>query len=95
MYQFYQIFICLLKFDFFCFVGITMQVYTTFLFIFIPLGLLMICRQLLIVVLSTNSTEFVVTIAAIPVVLSLIAGCGYAVQNEIKWYDFYTASTVQ
>ncbi|KAG1875331.1 hypothetical protein C8R48DRAFT_831186 [Suillus tomentosus] len=25
MYQFYQIFICLLKFDFFCFVGVTMQ----------------------------------------------------------------------
>lgn len=26
MYQYYQIFICLLKFDFFCFVGVTMQV---------------------------------------------------------------------
>lgn len=26
MYQFYQIFICLLKLDFFCFVGVTMQV---------------------------------------------------------------------
>lgn len=65
MYQFYQIFICLLKFDFFCFVGVTMQ--------------------LLIVVLSTNSAEFGVTIAAIPVVLILLAGCTYAVKQEIKW----------
>ncbi|KAF8447977.1 hypothetical protein L210DRAFT_3619381 [Boletus edulis BED1] len=65
MYQFYQIFICLLKFDFFCFVGVTMQ--------------------LLIVVLSANSAEFGLTITAIPVVLTLIAGCGYAVRREIKW----------
>ena len=34
MYQFYQIFICLLKFDFFCFVGVTMQVRILFLFFF-------------------------------------------------------------
>ncbi|KAJ8583225.1 hypothetical protein M405DRAFT_775694 [Rhizopogon salebrosus TDB-379] len=65
MYQFYQIFICLLKFDFFCFVGVTMQ--------------------LLIVVLNTDSAEFGVTIAAIPVVLVLLAGCTYAVKQEIKW----------
>jgi hypothetical protein len=26
MYQYYQVMICLLKFDFFCFVGLTMQV---------------------------------------------------------------------
>ena len=26
MYQFYQIMICLLKFDFFCFIGVTSQV---------------------------------------------------------------------
>lgn len=26
MYQFYQIMICLLKFDFFCFIGVTTQV---------------------------------------------------------------------
>lgn len=26
MYQYYQIMICLLKFDFFCFTGVTMQV---------------------------------------------------------------------
>lgn len=65
MYQFYQIFICLLKFDFFCFVGVTMQ--------------------LLIVVLSKNSAEFGVTIAAIPVVLLLLAGCTRAVKHEVKW----------
>ncbi|KAI6150780.1 hypothetical protein BKA82DRAFT_4119661 [Pisolithus tinctorius] len=65
MYQYYQIFICLLKFDFFCFVGVTMQ--------------------LLIVVLTANSAEFGVTIAAIPVVVILLAGCAYAVQREIKW----------
>jgi hypothetical protein len=33
MHQFYQIFICLLEFAFFCFVGVTMQVYTSFLII--------------------------------------------------------------
>jgi len=65
MYQFYQIFICLLKFDFFCFVGVTMQ--------------------LLIVVLSKDSAEFGVTIAAIPVVLLLLAGCTRAVKHEVKW----------
>ncbi|KAF7440485.1 hypothetical protein PC9H_000830 [Pleurotus ostreatus] len=61
MYQWYQIMICLLKFDFFCFTG------------------------LLIIVLARDSAEFGVTIAAIPVVLFLLAACGYAVQREIKW----------
>ncbi|KII88551.1 hypothetical protein PLICRDRAFT_41726 [Plicaturopsis crispa FD-325 SS-3] len=65
MYQWYQIMICLLKFDFFCFTGVTMQ--------------------LLIVVLNHDSAEFGVTVAAIPVVLFLLAGCGRAVQREIKW----------
>lgn len=65
MYQYYQILICLLKFDFFCFVGVTMQ--------------------LLIVVLAANSAEFGITIAAIPVVVVLLAGCAYAVQREIRW----------
>jgi len=65
MYQWYQIMICLLKFDFFFFVGVTMQ--------------------LLIVVLSSNSAEFAVTIAAIPIVLALLAFCGVAVKREIKW----------
>ncbi|KAJ7219255.1 hypothetical protein GGX14DRAFT_435357 [Mycena pura] len=65
MYQWYQIMLCLLKFDFFFFVGVTMQ--------------------LLIVVLSKNTAEFGVTIAAIPVVLTLLALCGIAVQREIKW----------
>ncbi|KAG1876102.1 hypothetical protein C8R48DRAFT_768943 [Suillus tomentosus] len=66
MYQFYQIFICLLKFDFFCFVGATMQ--------------------LLIVVLSRESAEFGITIAAIPVVLFLLAGCARAVKYEVDDY---------
>ncbi|KIY69970.1 hypothetical protein CYLTODRAFT_435870 [Cylindrobasidium torrendii FP15055 ss-10] len=65
MYQWYQIMICLLKFDFFFFTGVTMQ--------------------LLILVLSTESAEFGVTIAAIPIVLTLLALCGFAVQREIKW----------
>jgi len=65
MYRFYQVIICLLKFDFFCFTGVTMQ--------------------LLIIVLSANSAEFGITIAAIPIVLLLLAGAGYAVQREIKW----------
>lgn len=65
MRQWYEIFICLLKFDFFCFVGVTMQ--------------------LLIVVLTESSAEFGITIAAIPVVLILLAGCTYAVKREIRW----------
>ncbi|KAI0302014.1 hypothetical protein BC826DRAFT_493297 [Russula brevipes] len=64
MYQFYQVLICLLKFDFFAFTGVTIQ--------------------LLIVVLSKDSTEFGLTVAAIPVVLLLLIGCGLAVQREIK-----------
>jgi hypothetical protein len=65
MYQYYQVMICLLKFDFFCFAGVTMQ--------------------LLIVVLRRSSAEFGITITAIPVVLFLLAACGFAVQREIKW----------
>jgi len=64
MYQFYEVLICLLKFDFFAFTGITIQ--------------------LLIVVLSKNSAEFGLTIAAIPVVLVLLIGCSIAVQREIR-----------
>ncbi|KAI9509366.1 hypothetical protein F5148DRAFT_765969 [Russula earlei] len=64
MYQFYEVLICLLKFDFFAFTGVTIQ--------------------LLIVVLSKNSTEFGLTIAAIPVVLVLLVGCGLSAQREIK-----------
>ncbi|ESK96954.1 hypothetical protein Moror_6532 [Moniliophthora roreri MCA 2997] len=65
MYQVYQIMLCLLKFDFFFFTAVTMQ--------------------LLILVLDRDSAEFGVTIAAIPVVLTLLALCGLAVQREIKW----------
>jgi len=65
MYRHYQILICLLKFDFFFFTGVTMQ--------------------LLIIVLQHNSSEFGVTIAAIPVVLLLLFLCGIAVQREIYW----------
>jgi hypothetical protein len=39
----------------------------------------------LIIVLQTDSAEFGLTIAAIPVVLFLLLGCGIAVQREIKW----------
>ncbi|KAG8747402.1 hypothetical protein FRC10_001073 [Ceratobasidium sp. 414] len=65
MYRWYQIMICLLKFDFFCFVALTMQ--------------------LLIVVLNKRSTEFGLTVAAIPIVLLLLVACGIAVKREIKW----------
>jgi len=65
MYQYYQVEICLLKFDFFFFTGVTMQ--------------------LLIVVLSRNSAEFGITIAAIPIVLGLLMGAAMAVRREIKW----------
>ncbi|KAE9400811.1 hypothetical protein BT96DRAFT_956777 [Gymnopus androsaceus JB14] len=62
----YQVEICLLKFDFFFFTGVTMQ--------------------LLIVVLSRNSAEFGITIAAIPIVLGLLMGAAMAVRREIKWF---------
>ncbi|EJD05887.1 uncharacterized protein FOMMEDRAFT_145248 [Fomitiporia mediterranea MF3/22] len=65
MYQWYQILICLLKFDFFCFTGVTMQ--------------------MLIIVLPSDSAEFGLTIAAIPIVLVLLVICGIAVKREIKW----------
>ncbi|KAI0721710.1 hypothetical protein C8T65DRAFT_203108 [Cerioporus squamosus] len=65
MYQYYQVMVCLLKFDFFAFIGVTIQ--------------------LLIVVLATSTAEFGLTIAAIPIVLVLLIGCGLAVQREIKW----------
>jgi len=65
MYQYYQVLLCLLKFDFFAFTGVTIQ--------------------LLIVVLSKNSAEFGLTIAAIPVVMLLLIGCGIAVKREIQW----------
>ncbi|KAK7446376.1 hypothetical protein VKT23_004228 [Stygiomarasmius scandens] len=65
MYQYYQILICLLKFDFFFFTAVTMQ--------------------LLIVVLSRNTAEFGITIAAIPIVLTLLALAAVAVQREYKW----------
>ncbi|KAI9466195.1 hypothetical protein BJY52DRAFT_1201837 [Lactarius psammicola] len=65
MYQYYQVLLCLLKFDFFAFTGVTIQ--------------------LLIVVLSRDSAEFGLTIAAIPVVLLLLIVCGIAVKREIKW----------
>ncbi|CAL1704768.1 unnamed protein product [Somion occarium] len=65
MFQYYQIMICLLKFDFFCFTGVTIQ--------------------LLILVLQTSSAEFGLTVAAIPIVLVLLAFCGWAVKREVKW----------
>jgi len=40
--------------------------------------------QLLIIVIQTNSAEFGITIAAIPIVLCLLILCGLAVQREIK-----------
>ncbi|KAF8902103.1 hypothetical protein CPB84DRAFT_1679260 [Gymnopilus junonius] len=70
MYQFYQIMICLLKFDFFFFTGVTMQA-STF--------------HLLIIVLQRSSAEFGITVAAIPIVLVLLILCGLAVQREIKF----------
>ena len=42
--------------------------------------------QLLILVLQTNSAEFGLTIAAIPIVLTLLVICGVALKREIKWY---------
>ncbi len=83
MYQYYQIMICLLKFDFFCFVGVTMQARVNKIVLEVPVRSRYL--QLLIVVLVKNSAEFGVTVAAIPVVLVLLVFCGIAVQREIKW----------
>ena len=45
----------------------------------------LITSQLLIIVLNTDSAEFGLTIAAIPVVIVLLVLCATAVQREIKW----------
>lgn len=89
MYQWYQIMICLLKFDFFCFVALTMQVRHS---LCTMLYTLFTVVQLLIVVLNRSSAEFGLTVAAIPVVLLLLIACGLAVKREIKW--LMTASLV-
>lgn len=87
MFEYYQIMIVLLKvclprslnrysplicstrpqqFDYFAFLGVTMQ--------------------LLILVLKNDTTQYALTIAAIPVVLILLTTCGIAVAREIRLY---------
>lgn len=44
--------------------------------------------KLLIIVLQKNSAEFGLTIAAVPIVLFLLAMCGFAVRREIKWSGY-------
>lgn len=85
MYQWYQIMVCLLKFDFFCFAGVTMQVGPVENTIDIFPN---VTHKLLILVLQTNSAEFGLTIAAIPIVLLLLVMCGFALKREIKWFVF-------
>lgn len=84
MFEYYQIMIVLLKvcqplpgqdllnisaiiyqFDYFAFLGLTMQ--------------------LLILVLSNDTAQYALTIAAIPIVLVLLIACGIAVVREIRW----------
>lgn len=84
MYQYYQVMICLLKFDFFAFTGVTMQV-THISASYVSTTDHVLRTQLLIVVLSDDSAEFGITVAAIPCVLAALALCGYALQREIKW----------
>ena len=74
--------ICLLKFDFFCFTGVTMQVCLVQLHRSLRGSL--ISSQLLILVLQHKTAEFYITILAIPVVMVLLIMCGLAVQREIK-----------
>ena len=84
MYRWYQVFICLLKFDFFFFVGVTMQVIQ--LHVHVPcMSLTCVTTKLLILVVAHNSAEFGVTIAAIPIVLVLLSFAAIAVQREIRW----------
>jgi len=64
MYRFYEVFVCLLKFDYFAAVALFMQ-----LLILVPYG---------------SQTEFRLTIAAIPISLILLVGCGWSVKNEIR-----------
>jgi len=65
MFRYYQVMIVLLKFDYFAFTGVTMQ--------------------LLILVVERDSTQFVLTLIALPIVLVLLIACGVAVAKEIKW----------
>ncbi len=41
--------------------------------------------QLLILVVERDSTQFVLTLIALPIVLLLLIACGVAVAREIKW----------
>ncbi|KZT61528.1 hypothetical protein CALCODRAFT_427501 [Calocera cornea HHB12733] len=64
MYRYYEVFVCLLKFDYFAVVALTMQ--------------------LTILVLNADTAEYALTIAAIPITLVLLVGCGWAVKKEVK-----------
>ncbi|KZP12002.1 hypothetical protein FIBSPDRAFT_172590 [Athelia psychrophila] len=65
MYQYYQVIICLLKFDLFAYFGVEIQ--------------------LLIVVLTSGTVDFAITIVSIPLALLAFIFCGYALRCEIKW----------
>jgi hypothetical protein len=87
MYRYYEVMVCLLKFDFFCFSGVTMQVCqaSSMKAGFVAYTCHFPSAKMLIVVLQTDSAEFGVTIAAVPVVIILLIFCGIAVQREVKW----------
>ncbi|KZP01201.1 hypothetical protein CALVIDRAFT_532818 [Calocera viscosa TUFC12733] len=64
IYRFYEVFVCLLKFDYFAVLGLTLQ--------------------LVILVTASDEAEHALTIAAIPIVLVVLVGCGWAIKHEIK-----------
>ena len=49
---------------------------------------------MLILVLPSDSAEFGLTIAAIPIVLILLILAGMAVRREIKWYVLFRLKSV-
>ncbi|EJU00835.1 hypothetical protein DACRYDRAFT_117227 [Dacryopinax primogenitus] len=64
MYRFHEVLVCLLKFDYFAVLALTMQ--------------------LTILDLSGDTVQHILTIAAIPVSLVLLFGCGLAAKREIR-----------
>ena len=73
-YLIYQIFVCLLKFDFFFCITLLAQSRFT-----VVLGYEV---QSLVIVISITDVEFGLTIAALPITIAILLFCGWSVRHE-------------
>ena len=73
-YLIYQIFVCLLKFDFFfCIVPCSVER------LILVLGYEV---QSLVIIISITDVEFALTIAALPITIAILLFCGWSVRHE-------------